>query len=101
MGMNWWGCLYDESRRRKVLARADKAALAKVLKRDGWNEYVIRCGGPRIQLFINGLKTVDYTEQDPKIPATGIIGLQIHGGGPSESWYKDVEIVELKPADGK
>jgi len=98
MGQNWWGCLYDESRR-GVLVRADKKALAKVLKRDDWNEYVIRCAGTKIQLFINGLKTVDYIEKDAKIEATGIIGLQIHGGGPSESWYKDITIVELSPSD--
>jgi hypothetical protein len=101
MGGGYWGCLYDESRRRKVLARPDAKALAKVLKRDDWNDYVIRCEGPRIQLFINGFKTVDYVEKDAKIETTGIIGLQIHGGGPSESWYKDIEIVELKPANGK
>jgi len=95
MGMQYWGCLYDESRRRKVLASPDKAALAKVLKRDGWNEYVIRCAGPRIQLFINGLKTVDTIERDAKIDATGIIGLQIHGGAASEAWYKDITIREL------
>ena len=37
MGQNWWGCLYDESRRRKVLAKPENNALAKVLKRDDWN----------------------------------------------------------------
>jgi len=100
MGQAWWGCLYDESRR-GVLVRADKEALAKVLKHDDWNEYVIRCAGTRIQLFINEQQTVDYTEKDANIPSNGIIGLQIHGGGPSESWYKDIEIVELQPADSK
>ncbi|MDP6543935.1 MAG: DUF1080 domain-containing protein [Phycisphaerae bacterium] len=100
MGQNWWGCLYDESRRNKVLARPKKAELAKVLKADGWNEYIIRCVGPRIQLFFNGLKTVDYTERDAKIATTGIIGLQIHGGRPSEAWYKDITIVDLSaPAE--
>ena len=43
----WWGCLYDESRRKKVLAKADLAAVNKVLKRNDWNEYVIRCEGKR------------------------------------------------------
>jgi len=95
MGMQWWGGLYDESRRRKVLAGPDKAALAKVLKRDDWNEYVIRCAGPRVQLFLNGLKTVDYVERDARIEATGIIGLQIHGGAASEAWYKEITIREL------
>ena len=96
MGQKYWGCLYDESRRRKVLARPDAATLAKALKPAGWNDYVIRCEGSRIQLWLNGVQTVDYTEADDKIDRTGIIGLQIHGGGPSESWYKDITIRELK-----
>lgn len=91
----WWGCLYDESRRRKMLAKADMDALNKVLKRDDWNEYVIRCEGRRIQLSVNGLQTVDYTEPDDAIPQHGIIGLQIHGGPPSEAWYKNITIEEL------
>ena len=96
MGQSYWGCLYDESRRRKVLARPDAATLAKALKPADWNAYVIRCQGPRIQLWLNGVKTVDYTEADDKIDRTGIIALQIHGGGPSEAWYKDITITELK-----
>jgi hypothetical protein len=39
---------------------------------------------------------VDYTETDDKIDRGGIIGLQIHGGRPSEAWYKDITITELK-----
>ena len=95
LGDGWWGCLYDESRRRRVLARADAEALDKVLKRDDWNEYVIRCEGPRVQLWINGLKTVDYREADESIEQRGLVALQIHGGPPSEAWYKDITIREL------
>lgn len=95
MGDGWWGSLYDESRRRKVLAKADPKVVEKVLKREDWNEYEIRCEGPRIRLFINGRQTVDYTEEDPKIPLHGIIALQIHGGPPSEAWYRNVRIKEL------
>ena len=91
----FWGGLYDESRRRKMLAKPDPATLAKAVKAGQWNEYVIRCEGKRIRLWLNGVQTVDYTEPDPKIPQTGIIGLQIHGGPASEVWYKDIEIEEL------
>ena len=90
-----WGSLYDESRRNTMIAIADTQKLSKVLKPDGWNEYVIRCDGNRIQMWLNGLQTVDYTETDDSIPATGIIGLQIHGGPPTEAWYKDIMIEEL------
>ena len=95
LGDGWWGCLYDESRRRKVLAGPPKADRAKIIRRDGWNDYTIRCQGRRIQLWINGVQTVDYTEPDASIPQTGVIGLQIHGGPPSEAWYKDIRIKEL------
>jgi hypothetical protein len=96
LGDGYWGSLYDESRRRKVLAASDPAVVAKVLKLGEWNEYVIRCEGKRIQLSINGTQTVDYTEADDSIEQTGLIGLQIHSGPPTEAWYKDVEIREIK-----
>ena len=95
LGDNWWGCLYDESRRRKILAGPPREDRTKIIRRGQWNEYVIRCQGRRIQLWINGQQTVDYTEPDEKIEQTGLIGLQIHGGPPTEAWYKDVEIREL------
>jgi Domain of Unknown Function (DUF1080) len=92
----WWGCLYDESRRNKVLAKSDMTKLAPVLKKDDWNEYRIRAEGARIQLWINGVQTVDYTEPDEKITAqNGSIALQIHGGAKAEAWYKDIKIEEL------
>jgi hypothetical protein len=91
----WWGCLYDESRRNKVLAQSDIEQVNKVLKRNDWNDYVIRCEGKRIVLSINGLQTVDYTEPDPKIEDHGVIAVQIHSGPPSEAWYKDIYVREL------
>ena len=41
LGDGWWGSLYDESRRNKILVKADLAAVDKVLKRDDWNDYRI------------------------------------------------------------
>jgi hypothetical protein len=96
LGDGYWGALYDESRRNKVLAQPDAKRIDKILKRDDWNDYTIRCQGKRIQLWINGEQTVDYTEPDAKIEQTGLIGLQIHGGGPSEAWYKNVRVKVLK-----
>jgi hypothetical protein len=95
LGQTYWGNLYDESRRNKILVQADQAELKKVLKPDDWNDYRIRCQGRRIQLWINGHPTVDYTEPEPNLEPTGIIGLQIHGGPPAEAWYKDIAIQRL------
>lgn len=94
-GRSIWGSLYDESRRRKFMADGDDAEIKKVLKPDGWNQVVIRCEGPRVQLWVNGLQTVDFRETEKDIAAKGIIGLQIHGGEPSEASYRKIRIKEL------
>jgi len=91
-----WSSLYDESRRRKFLAEGDAEKLAKVVKPDGWNELIVRCRGPRIQMWVNGLQTVDYTEPDKDIQQRGLIGLQIHSGAPAEASYKNIRIKVLE-----
>ena len=95
MGQQYWGALYDESRRNKVLAQPDPKLLVDLVKHGDWNEYVIRCEGPRVQLFLNGKQTVDYTEKDDKIDRTGVVAVQIHGGAKAKAQYKDIRITEL------
>lgn len=97
LGQQYWGSLYDESRRKRVIAHADLALVERVVRKGEWNEYRIRCDGGRVQLWLNGEQTVDYREEDPAIEQGGLIGLQIHSGAPSEAWYKDIEIRELAP----
>ncbi|MGI8906630.1 MAG: family 16 glycoside hydrolase [Candidatus Sumerlaeaceae bacterium] len=92
---NIWGALYDESRRNRFLVTPDQEAISRVLKPQDWNDYTIRCEGQRVRLWVNGVLTADYTEQDPSIPARGIFGLQIHSGPASEAWYKDIRISML------
>jgi hypothetical protein len=95
MGQGWWGKLYDESRRARVLAGPEDEAIAKIVKPADWNDYRIRCQGDRIQLWVNGQQTVDYREADAEVARSGVIGLQIHGGPPGEAWYKDIFIRPL------
>jgi len=94
-GDGYYGSLYDESRRKKTLATPDKDLIDKALKKGEWNDYRIRCEGRHIQLWVNGVQTVDYTEPDESIEQNGLIGLQIHGNGKAEAWYKDIVIDEL------
>jgi len=55
--------LCDESRRKKMLAQPTPDVLAKAQKPLGeWNDYRIRAEGNRIQIWLNGVQTVDYTE---------------------------------------
>ena len=96
IGDGYWASLYDESRRNKVLVHADSALISRVLRHNEWNDYEIRCEGPRIRLLLNGKLTVDYTEQDPSIPQSGLIALQIHGGGKAEVHFKDMVLTRLR-----
>ena len=96
LGAGYDGALYDESRRKKMLAQPDKEVLTKAQKPLGeWNDYRIRAEGPRIQMWLNGVQTVDYTEAEPGIAMTGIIAVQIHGGATSIVQYKDLVIETL------
>ncbi len=96
LGQEYWGALYDESRRNKVMASPDKVELAKVLKLGEWNKYRILCEGRHIQLWINDFQTVDYTEGDETIEQSGLIALQIHGGPPGEAHYRNIRIRKIK-----
>ncbi|WP_266365023.1 3-keto-disaccharide hydrolase [Tellurirhabdus rosea] len=96
IGDKYWGCLYDESRRDKVLARPDSAQALKWVKLNDWNQYEVRSQNGRIRLTLNGHPTVDYTEPDKSIPQSGLIGLQVHGGGITQIRYRNITIEELE-----
>ena len=54
MGQQYWGCLYDEHRRNKLLVNADQEKVRQVIDLTDWNDYVIRCEGQRIQPSLTG-----------------------------------------------
>ena len=81
-----------------VFAQEEPAAVKKAraaVAKDGWNTYRILAKGKHIQLWLNGIKTVDYTEKDADIAADGVIAIQIHGKMQALIAYKDITIKEL------
>ena len=96
MGAGWWGALYDESRRKRVLKGPDQSKMKDLIREGEWNDYTIRADGPRVQLSINGFQTVDYVETDATVADNGLICVQIHSGPPSEAWYRDIKVAELR-----
>lgn len=68
-------------------------------KRDDWNEGRIFAKGDHIVLWLNGTKTADCRE---KIPATGRIGIQVHGGDGFKGMkiqFRRIEVRPLKAGD--
>ena len=97
-----WGSLLDEfrpepsrypdpARPYRFLAMAARDVVDRVLRPDGWNDVVVVADGPRVQLWLNGVATVDFVEHE-KVPSTGKVCLQVHSGPPEEAWYKDISI---------
>lgn len=93
IGEKYWGALYDESRRKKVLAQT----AVPNLDTKAWHQYAITADGDRIILELDGLKTVDYRETEPGIERTGFIALQVHSGPGITVHFKNLQITELPP----
>ena len=110
----WTGSLYEE-RLRGVLARRgnkvvitadgkktaggtttpEKDILASINK-EGWNDYTIIAQGNHIVLKVNGLVTVDLTDnQTDKAAKSGLVALQLHAGPPMTVQFKDIRIKQL------
>ena len=98
IGAGYSGCLYDESRRKKMLQQPAKELIEKAEKPGQWNQYMIRAEEQRMQLFLNGVRTVDYTEREPGIDLKGLIALQIHGNCKAQISFRNITIEALPDA---
>jgi hypothetical protein len=94
-GEKYWGALYDESRRRKVLA-GPPAEFLQTFDPAAWHSYVVTAKGPHIVIELDGKKTVDYTEAEENILPEGFIALQIHANPkPVEVRFQELFIQTL------
>ena len=99
IGAGYSGCLYDESRRNRMLVMADTNRVARIERAGDWNSYEIIARGPEIQILLNGQHTVSWVERDPAIDTEGVIALQIHGSCKAEISFRNITIEELpKPS---
>ena len=76
------------------LGTAEK--LTETIKQDDWNDYRIVAVGNRIRQYINGVQTIDLTDNDEKNrDMEGLLALQIHVGPPMTVSYKDIRLKVL------
>jgi hypothetical protein len=103
------GCLYQHERglvaergqqvvidaagRKTITAFADSRALLEVVKEGDWNEYRILARGPRLVLWINGVRMCEVEDHEKRFALPeGIIALQMHAGPPMRIEFKDLRI---------
>lgn len=63
-----------------------------------WNEYVIIAKGNHLIHKINGNTTIEVIDESDKALKSGVLALQLHGGGPMKVQWKDLK---LKKLDGE
>jgi catechol 2,3-dioxygenase-like lactoylglutathione lyase family enzyme len=95
LGADTDGNLYDESRRNRNLATAPGDIRKQALRPGAWNDYRIRAEGAHIQIWLNGVRTVDFTETEAGIPQRGKFALQIHGGANTQVSYRGLSLETL------
>ena len=89
-----WGNFYEEKGRgRNVMKTPDEGwqKAQKVVRHGDWNQYEILAQGNHIRLKLNGVVTIDTTDDKA---STGVIAIQLHAGEPMKV---EVRGVKLKP----
>ena len=125
-GTTYSGILYEEKGRGILAQRGQKTAIKEVevekdgnkkkemkiavtgelgksadiqaeIKNEDWNDYIIIARGNHLQHFINGIQTIDVTdEQESKAAKSGVLALQIHTGPPMTVQFKHLRMKTLK-----
>jgi hypothetical protein len=58
---------------------------------------VIIAQGNHLQQFVNGLQTVDVTDEcEAKRAMSGVLALQLHAGPPMMAQFKNIRIRKIK-----
>jgi len=96
MGDGYWGCLWDE-RGQGMVASFPPEKAAELVHAGEWNHYYVRAQGHHIQIWLNGVLTVDTVDENGRL--SGPIGFQLcHSGKATEAWFKNIVTRPLPPA---
>jgi hypothetical protein len=65
-----------------------------VVRKDEWNEYLLKVEGNRYTARLNGVLMIDFTDPTPR-SFDGGIALQLHSGGRGNMKFRDILIRDL------
>ena len=85
---------------RAVRRFAEDAELRAAIHGGQWNEYRIRAVGERIELWVNGRRTVEVDDRDEqRTRLSGILALELHAGPPMRVEFADLLLLDLGGAE--
>ena len=121
-GDRYSGCCYGEGYRGMLSERGQVTELTRVdgkfkrnvvgsvgnpkeigskVKKNEWNEYHIIARGNHLVHKINGVTTMELTDNDEQMRRyKGLLALQLHGGPPMVVQFKDIRIKHLGKSKG-
>lgn len=113
----WAGTLYEEKARGVLAKRGQKVVVEEAgkktvvgetaseqdivaaIKKEDWNSYEITAKGNHLVQKLNGIVTVDLTDnQADKRRMEGLLALQLHAGPPMTVQFRNIRIKKLDPA---
>lgn len=103
----WRGIVAQRFQRVVVGADGKSQVVGEVGDRDQklvdseWNELTIIAVGNRQIHQVNGVTTMDLTDNHPEAKRKGILALQLHAGKPMTVEFKDIRLRHLKGKDAK
>jgi len=94
----WSAGIYDEARRGWLykLSGEENAKARQAFKYDGWNTFVIKAAGRRLQTWVNGVPCADFVDMDDEhFTPEGFIALQVHIGKQGTIRWRNIKIKPL------
>jgi putative heme-binding domain-containing protein len=61
-----------------------------------WHTYRITARGNRLIHEVDGKVTIDITDNDPRALKSGVIALQVHGGGPMKVSCRNIQLTKFE-----
>ena len=90
--------VWGEDCKKQVVGSVGKSEeIQATIKKDDWNDYEVIAKGNHVVHKINGVTTVDVTDNcESKRLKSGILALQLHAGQPMTVQFKRIRIRSLK-----
>lgn len=90
----------DDHKPKVVGSVGDPKKIQAKINEQGWNEYHIVAHGYHFIHKINGVTTMECTDEDEEMRRdTGILALQLHAGPPMEVQFRNIRLKRLPASD--
>jgi len=92
---NYRSTLGDWYARPSLRIFPDQSIINDVYKTGRWNRMTFRARGNRLEYWLNGMKVMDFVDNDPKASRNGIIGFQLHDGSVMKAEFRNIRVLPL------